>query len=103
MRISASTTLDDKAKVGLTDLAWSTAAFERSYRVLMEDILRAERVRNDGAPAIMVHFTGPYEQSLLYLVTTSLWMDLGEFLTAFRTIPQPRPVAQEERATTIRG
>jgi hypothetical protein len=45
--------LDDAAKVSLVNVAWALASFERSYDVLVEDIVQAERARNVGVPAVM--------------------------------------------------
>ena len=81
-----SSSLDDAAKVSLVNVAWALASFERSYDVLVEDIVRAERVHNVGVPPVMQLLTGPYEDSLDYLIGMSLWMDLGDVLVAYRTI-----------------
>jgi hypothetical protein len=81
-----SSSLDDAAKVSLANVAWALASFERSYGVLVEDIVRAERARNVGVPAVMKVLTGPYQDSLDYLLAMSLWMDLGDVLVAYRTI-----------------
>jgi hypothetical protein len=60
--------------------------FIRAYDGLLEDIVRAERARNVGVPAVMKVFTGPYPDSLDYMIAMSLWMDLGDVLVAYRTI-----------------
>ena len=73
-------------KVRLANVAWAVAAFERTYDVLLADIVRAEQARNVGVLAVMAHLTGPYEHSLDYLLGMSLWMDLGDVLVAYRTI-----------------
>ena len=78
--------LADDTKVRLANVAWAAAAFERTYDVLLADILRAEQARNVGVPAVMALLTGPYEHSLDYLLGMSLWMDLGDVLVAYRTI-----------------
>ena len=78
--------LADDTKVRLANVAWAIAAFERTYDVLLADIVRAEQARNVGVPAAMAHLTGPYEHSLDYLLGMSLWMDLGDVLVAYRTI-----------------
>lgn len=74
------------AKTPLMNVSWSLATFERNYHMLATDARRAEQARSEGVPAIMAHLTGPYEQSLEYLLTMSLWMDLGEVLAAYRTV-----------------
>jgi hypothetical protein len=81
-----SSSLDDAAKVSLVNVAWALASFERSYDVLVEDIVRAERAHNVGAAPVMHLLTGPYPDSLDYLIGMSLWMDLGDVLVAYRTI-----------------
>jgi hypothetical protein len=81
-----SSSLDDAAKVSLVNVAWALASFERSYDVLVEDIVRGERARNVGVPAMMQVLTGPYPDSLDYLIGMSLWMDLDDVLVAYRTI-----------------
>jgi hypothetical protein len=48
--------------------------------------LQAETARNDGVPAAMTILSGPYQDSLDYLIGMSLWMDLGDVLVAYRTI-----------------
>lgn len=73
-------------KFELMNVAWALASFERAYDILLEDAYRAERARRDGVPLIMHTLSGPYEQSLDYLLGMSLWMDLGEVLTSYRTI-----------------
>jgi hypothetical protein len=83
--ISASS-LDDDTKVELVNVAWALAAFEKAYNVLFEDIMRAERARNVGVPPMMKFLTGPYEDSLDYLVGMSLWMDLADVFVSYRTI-----------------
>lgn len=51
------------------------------------DAKRAERIENQGAPAVLTFLSGPYgANSLGYLLATGLWMDLGEVLTAYRTL-----------------
>jgi hypothetical protein len=81
-----SSSLDHAAKVSLTNVAWALASFERSYDILSEDIVRAERARNEGVPAAMAVLSGPYPASLDYLIGMSLWMDLGDVLVAYRTL-----------------
>jgi hypothetical protein len=81
-----SSNLDHAAKVSLTNVAWALASFERSYDILREDIVRAETARNEGVPDVMAILSGPYQDSLDYLIVTSLWMDLGDVLVAYRTI-----------------
>jgi hypothetical protein len=78
--------LPDDTKVRLANVAWALGAFERSYDLLLADIVRAEKARNEGAPPLMKHLTGPYEDSLDYLLGMGLWMDLGDVLVAYRTI-----------------
>jgi hypothetical protein len=78
--------LDDDTKIGLGNVAWALASFERAYEVLLEDIIRAERARNIGVPPAMKVLTGPYEDSLDYLIGMSLWMDLADVLVSYRTI-----------------
>lgn len=78
--------LHSEAKTALMNVAWSLAAFERSFHMMSSDAHRAEQARRDGVPAIMGLLTGPHERSLEYLLTMSLWMDLGEFLSAYRTV-----------------
>ena len=68
------------------NVAWALASFERSYDVLVEDIVRAETARNVRVPAVMKVLTGPHPDSLDYLIGMSLWMDLGDVLVAYRTI-----------------
>lgn len=80
--------LADDTKVRLANVAWAVAAFERTYDVLLADMVRAEQARNVGVPAVMAHLTGPYEHSLDYLLGMSLWMDLGDVLVAYRTIAE---------------
>jgi hypothetical protein len=87
MEIEASG-LDNDAKVELANVAWALASFERAYDVLVEDIVRAERAKNVGVPPVMKLLTGPYEDSLEYLLGMSLWMDLGDVLVAYRTIAE---------------
>jgi len=81
-----SSSLNHAAKVSLANVAWALAAFERSYDILREDIVRAERARNEGVPAPMAVLSGPYPDSLDYLIGMSLWMDLGDALVAYRTV-----------------
>jgi hypothetical protein len=78
--------LPDDTKVRLADVAWALGAFERAFDVLMADMGRAERARSDGVPPVMGELTGPYENSLDYLLGMGLWMDLGDVLVAYRTI-----------------
>jgi hypothetical protein len=85
VKIGASS-LDDDTKVGLANVAWAVASFERAYDVLVADIGRAERAHNIGVPPVMKFLTGPYEGSLDYLLGMSLWMDLGDVLISYRTI-----------------
>jgi hypothetical protein len=79
--------LADETKVKLTDVAWAAAAFERAYHVLLADIVRAEKARKEGVPALMWFVTGKYKDQLYYLLTMSLWMDLADVFVAYRTIP----------------
>jgi hypothetical protein len=78
--------LGDIEKLVLVDVAWALASFERGYDLLIADIARAERARNHGVPAVMARLTGPYEDSLDYLIAASLWMDLGDVLVWYRAI-----------------
>jgi hypothetical protein len=78
--------LGDGEKLILVDVAWALASFERGYDLLSADLLRAERARNQGVPAVMATLTGPYEDSLDYLIAASLWMDLGDILVWYRAI-----------------
>jgi hypothetical protein len=80
--------LPDDTTVRLANVAWAVAAFERAYDVLLADIVRAEQARNVGVPAVMALLTGPYQDSLDYLLGMSLWMDLGDVLVAYRTIAE---------------
>jgi hypothetical protein len=84
-RIGASS-LDNDTKIGLANVAWALASFERAHDVLVADIARAEHAHNAGVPAVMSFLTGPYEGSLDYLLGMSLWMDLGDVLISYRTI-----------------
>jgi hypothetical protein len=77
---------DQDTKVRLADVVWALSAFERAYNVLLADIVRVERWHNSGVPAAVDVLTGPYQDSLNYLLVTSLWMDLGDVLVAYRTI-----------------
>lgn len=83
----AASALPEDTKVRLADVAWALGAFERAFDVLMADIERAERARREGVPPVLAMLTGPYPQSLDYLVAMGLWMDLGDVLAAYRTIP----------------
>jgi hypothetical protein len=78
--------LGDSEKLILVDVAWALASFERGYDLLIADIARAERARNQGVPAVMDVLTGPYKDSLDYLIAASLWMDLGDVLVWYRAI-----------------
>jgi hypothetical protein len=78
--------IGDDVKLDLADVAWALAAFERTYDVLSEDIIRAEAAHNVGVPPLMAVLTGPYKQSLDYLIVVSLWMDLADVLVSYRTI-----------------
>lgn len=78
--------LPEDTKVRLANVAWALAAFERAYDALLADIVRAERAKNIGVPPVMAVLTGPFENSLDYLLGMSLWMDLGDVLVAYRTI-----------------
>jgi hypothetical protein len=80
--------LPDDTTVRLANVAWAVAVFERAYDVLLADIVRAEQARNVGVPAVMALLTGPYQDSLDYLLGMSLWMDLGDVLVAYRTIAE---------------
>ncbi|HEU4422393.1 MAG TPA: hypothetical protein VFR67_07610, partial [Pilimelia sp.] len=75
--------LDDDTKVRLANVAWALASFERAYDVLREDMVRAETARSAGVPPAMKFLTGPYENSLDYLLGMSLWMDLADVLIAY--------------------
>jgi hypothetical protein len=79
-------TLDEPSRFALANVAWALAALERAWVVLLEDAVRLESIKREGAPAIMHFLSGPYKQSLEYLLGTSLWMDLGEVLAAYRTV-----------------
>ena len=68
------------------NVAWALAPSERSYDVLVEDIVRAETAGNVGVPAVMNVLTGPHPDLLDYLIGMSLRMDLGDVLVAYRTI-----------------
>jgi hypothetical protein len=81
-----SSSLDHAAKVSLANVAWALAAFERSYDILREDIVRAERARNEGVPTPMAVLSGPYQDSLDYSIGMPLWIELGDVLVAYRTI-----------------
>jgi hypothetical protein len=63
--------LDNDTKIALANVGWALASFERAYDVMLEDIVRAERARNQGVPAVMKILTGPYEDSLDYLLGMS--------------------------------
>ena len=78
--------LQDDAKVRLANVAWALGAFERAYDVLLADIVSAEKAHNEGVPPLLAYVTGPYENSLDYLLGMGLWMDLGDVLVAYRTI-----------------
>jgi len=85
-RIGASG-LQGRDKETLTNVIWALASLERALQVLEADAKRAEEVANEGAPAVMLMLSGSYgPKSLEYLLATSLWMDLGEVLTAYRTL-----------------
>lgn len=84
-KIDASGLADD-TKVRMANVAWALAAFERAYDVLLADIVRAEKARNEGVPPVMAMLTGPYEGSLDYLLGMGLWMDLGDVFVAYRTV-----------------
>ena len=79
-------TFDESARLALANVAWGLAALERAWAVLLEDAARLESVKREGAPAIMHFLSGPYERSLEYVLGTSLWMDLGDVLAAYRTV-----------------
>jgi hypothetical protein len=86
VRVGASS-LHAGTKERLMHVAWALASFERAFTVLDEDAHRAQVIRkNQEAPAPMAVLSGPYAQSLDYLLTMGLWMDLGEVLIAYRTI-----------------
>lgn len=71
----------------MTNVIWGLSSLEPSFQVLEADAKRAERVVNDGAPAVVGLLTGQYgSDSLNYLMATGLWMDLGDVLTACRTV-----------------
>ena len=78
--------LDDETKVALANVAWALGSFERAYDILLEDIVRTETAQNTGVPASIRFLTGPYENSLEYLLGMSLWMDLADVLVSYRTI-----------------
>lgn len=50
--------------------------FERAFDVLMADMERAERSRSQGVPDVMAKLTGPYAESLDYLIAMGSWLDL---------------------------
>lgn len=89
--------LANDTTVRLANVVWAVAAFERTYDVLLADIMRAEQARNVGVPPVMAHVTGPYEHSLDYLLGMSLWMDLGDVLVAYRTIAERLKRLKERR------
>lgn len=70
----------------LANVAWALAGFERSYDLLAEDFHRADQARQHGLPAVMLFLSGPYRGSLDYLIGASLWLDLGELVTHYRTV-----------------
>lgn len=79
--------LQDGDKETLTNVIWALASLERASQVLEADAKRAEEVENAGAPAAMTLLSGPHgANSLQVLLATGLWMDLGEVLTAYRTL-----------------
>lgn len=78
----------ESAKIRLLDVAWAEAAFMRAYNVLLEDCWRTQSARNEGVPAMMTVLSGAYFDSLERLLTTSLWMDLGDVLIAYRTLTE---------------
>lgn len=82
----AASSIDDGTKTELANVAWALASFEKAYDVLIEDIVRAEKARNTGVPPVMKFLTGPYEDSLDYLIGMSLWMDLADVFVSYRTI-----------------
>jgi hypothetical protein len=90
--------LPDDTKVRLADVAWALGAFQRAHEVLQEDCIRAEKARRDGVPAVMAVLTGPWSNSLDYLIAMGLWMDLGDVLVAYRTIPERLRKAMTSRA-----
>ena len=50
--------LQDRDKETLTNVIWGLSSLERSFQVLEADAKRAERVVNDGAPAVVGLLTG---------------------------------------------
>jgi hypothetical protein len=84
----AASSIDNGTKTELANVAWALASFEKAYDVLVEDIVRAERAKNIGVPPMMKFLTGPYEDSLEYLLGMSLWMDLADVLVSYRTITE---------------
>lgn len=82
----SSADMDQASRLALANVAWGLAALERTWAVLLEDATRAEAIKREGAPAIMHFLSGPYKDSLEYLVGASLWLDLGDVLVAYRTV-----------------
>lgn len=84
-RIAASP-LEEDAQLRLFNVAWALAGFERSYDLLAENFHRLEQARLEGVPPVMEFLSGPYETSLESLFGASLWIDLAEVVTHFRTV-----------------
>jgi hypothetical protein len=83
--LSASS-LQPTVQVRLANVAWALAGLERSYDLLMEAFHRADQARTEGVPPVMAFLSGPYENSLEYLLGASLWLSLGEVIAHFRTV-----------------
>lgn len=84
-RIAASA-LEEDAQIRLTNVAWALAGFERSYDLLAENFYRLEQARLEGVPPVMNFLSGPFDTSLESSFGASLWIDLGEVVTHFRTV-----------------
>lgn len=82
----AASTLEEDAQLRLSNVAWALAGFERAYDLLAENFHRLEQARLDGVPPIMQVLSGPYGTSLESLLVASLWIDLAEVVTHFRTV-----------------
>lgn len=84
-KIAASPLAAD-AQVRLSNVAWALAGFERAYDLLAENFYRLEQARREGVPPIMQFLSRPYGTSLESLLVASLWIDLAEVVTHFRTV-----------------
>lgn len=82
----AASSLEEDAQLRLSNVAWALAGFERAYDLLAENFHRVEQARLEGVPPVMQFLSGPYETSLESLLVASLWIDLAEVVTHFRTI-----------------